>query len=317
MSTSTAARPARALRGIPRVPAGPLQPMIDSFEISLEAERKSPKTVRTYTGAAQWLAGAHLLPAGMTDWEAVTARDVQRWIVRLIAAYSDTYANNQFRALQQFFKWLSAEDPERPLPNPMAGLRPPKVDEKIVPVFTDSELAALLATCKGGGYAARRDRAMLIMFRDTGIRLSELAGLATADVRLKAREADVTGKGGKQRTVKFGYDTAQALDRYLRERARHRMAGRPALWLGSRSGGPMTPSGVYQMVCRRGEQAGVEVNPHKFRHSFSHSWLDKGGAEGDLMELNGWTSPQMLRRYGRSAASSRARRSYDRIMDAS
>ena len=79
----------------------------------------------------------------------------------------------------------------------------------------------------------------------------------------------------------------------------------------------MTPSGIYQMVCRRGEQAGVEVNPHKFRHNFSHSWLDKGGAEGDLMELNGWTSPQMLRRYGRSAASSRARRSYDRIMDAS
>ena len=106
--------------------------MIDSFEISLEAERKSPKTVRTYTEAARWLAGAHLLPAGMTDWEAVTARDVQRWI---IAAYSDTYANNQFRALQQFFKWLSAEDPERPLPNPMAGLKPPKVDEKLVPVL--------------------------------------------------------------------------------------------------------------------------------------------------------------------------------------
>ena len=69
------------------------------------------------------------------------------------------------------------------------------------------------------------------------------------------------------------------------------------------------------MVCRRGEQAGVEVHPHKFRHNFSHTWLDKGGAEGDLMELNGWTSPQMLRRYGRSAASSRARRSYDRIME--
>jgi len=225
--------------------------------------------------------------------------------VRLIAAYSDTYANNQFRALQQFFKWLSAEDPERPLPNPMAGLKPPKVDEKIVPVFTDSELAALLGTCKGGGYEARRDRAILTLFRDTGVRLSELAGLALADISLKAREALVTGKGGKQRTVKFGYDSAQALDRYLRERARHRMAGRPALWLGSRSGGPMTPSGVYQMVCRRGEQAGVEVNPHKFRHNFSHSWLDKGCAEGDLMELNGWTSPQMLRRYGRSAASSR------------
>ena len=49
-------------------------------------------------------------------------------------------------------------------------------------------------------------------------------------------------------------------------------------------------------------------------HHFSHTWLDRGGAEGDLMELNGWTSPQMLRRYGASARSARARRSYDRIM---
>ena len=50
-------------------------------------------------------------------------------------------------------------------------------------------------------------------------------------------------------------------------------------------------------------------------HDFSHTWLDRGGAEGDLMELNGWTSPQMLRRYGASARSARARRTYDRIMD--
>ena len=53
----------------------------------------------------------------------------------------------------------------------------------------------------------------------------------------------------------------------------------------------------------------------KYRHHFSHTWLDRGGPEGDLMELNGWTSPQMLRRYGASARSARARRTYDRIMD--
>ena len=54
---------------------------------------------------------------------------------------------------------------------------------------------------------------------------------------------------------------------------------------------------------------------HAFRHHFSQAWLDHGGAEGDLMELNGWASPQMLRRYGASARSARARRSYDRVME--
>jgi len=61
-------------------------------------------------------------------------------------------------------------------------------------------------------------------------------------------------------------------------------------------------------------QAGVKVHPHQFRHNFAHTWLDRGGAEGDLMQLAGWRSAQMLRRYGASAAASRARRSYDRVM---
>jgi hypothetical protein len=54
--------------------------------------------------------------------------------------------------------------------------------------------------------------------------------------------------------------------------------------------------------------------PSVNRHHFSHTWLDRGWAEGDLIELNGWSSPQMLRRYGASARSARARRTYDRIM---
>jgi integrase len=68
-------------------------------------------------------------------------------------------------------------------------------------------------------------------------------------------------------------------------------------------------------INRRGQQAGVDAWTHRFRHHFSHTWLDRGGSEGDLMELNGWSSPQMLRRYGASARSARARGTYDRIME--
>jgi integrase/recombinase XerD len=83
---------------------------------------------------------------------------------------------------------------------------------------------------------------------------------------------------------------------------------------GSRPPGTLTPNGIYQAVARAGERAGVAVYPHRFRHHFSHTWLDRGGAEGDLMELKGWVSPQMLTRYGASARGARARRSYDRVM---
>jgi site-specific recombinase XerD len=247
--------------------AGPFRPMIDSFELHLRAERKSDKTIRIYLEAALWFAAEYLIGAGLTDWTEVRARHVQGWIVVLLGRYSDQYANNQFRALQQFFKWYATEDPDEPRPNAMANLKPPKLSDKLVPVFTDDEIDRLLATCKGSGFRNRRDYAIIQMFKDTGARLSELAGLDADDVAPKDREATVTGKGDKQRTLKYTYETARALDRYNRERAKRPMARLSALWLGLR--GPMTPSGIYQMIERRGYEAGVEVNPHKFRHILS------------------------------------------------
>jgi integrase/recombinase XerD len=154
-----------------------------------------------------------------------------------------------------------------------------------------------------------------------GIRLAELAGIrydpddpCRSDLDLERREIRVRGKGGRDRTVKIDHEAARRVDRYLRVRARHEQAHRLGLWLGAGDRGPLTANGIYQMVRRRGEQAGVQVWPHRFRHHFSHTWLDRGGAEGDLMELNGWSSPQMLQRYGGSVRGARARRHYDLIM---
>jgi integrase/recombinase XerD len=67
------------------------------------------------------------------------------------------------------------------------------------------------------------------------------------------------------------------------------------------------------MVSRRGEAVGIDVHPHVFRHTFTSRWLDAGGAEGDLMALNGWESPQMLRHYGAQTRNARARRAYDKL----
>jgi site-specific recombinase XerD len=300
--------------------AGCFQPEISSFRLYLAAEGKAAKTVRTYAEAVQWFAAAYLVQqTGRTRWEVVRKQDVQEWMVWLLDRYSAAYASNQFRALQQFFKWLAAEDE---ISDPMAGLRPPQVPGRPVPVFSARDLLRLERACAGRSFQQRRDAAMIAVFRATGIRLSELAGIrydpgdpGHSDIDLWHREITVHGKGRKTRTVKIGHDAARALDRYIRVRARHSQAYRVQLWLGINNRGPMTASGIYQVIARRGRQCGVEVFPHRFRHHFSHTWLDRGGAEGDLMELNGWTSPQMLRRYGASARSARARRSYDRIMD--
>jgi site-specific recombinase XerD len=289
--------------------AGIFQAEISSFALRLAAEGKAAKTIQTYTEAVRWFA-ATCLP-GLAGWEQVSSQDVQRWMAWLLDRYSSAYASNQYRALQQFFKWLAAEDQ---LPDPMAGLQPPHVSHKLIPVFTSQELTRLEQACAGRSFAQRRDTAIIAVFTATGIRLSELAGLRASDADLWQREITVRGKGGKDRIVKIGHQTARNLDRYSRARSRHAQARRPQLWLGAGNREPLTAAGIYQMITRRGRQCGLKVYPHRFRHHFSHTWLDRGGLEGDLMELNGWTSPQMLRRYGASARSARARRTYDRIM---
>jgi integrase len=120
------------------------------------------------------------------------------------------------------------------------------------------------------------------------------------------------GKGSRVRAVPFGAKTGQAIERYLRLRARHPMASSPMLWLGPK--GPLSDSGVAQMLRRRCTKAGIpQIHPHQLRHTAAHQWLAAGGNEGDAMRLFGWRSRQMVSRYGASAADERARDAYHRL----
>jgi site-specific recombinase XerD len=170
-------------------------------------------------------------------------------MTQLLHEYSSAYASIQFRALRQFFKWRTAEDP---VPDPMARLRAPKVAVTATPVFTSGELSELDKACQGRSFAARRDAAIIAVFTATGIRLSELAGIryrpgdpARSDLDLHGREIRICGKGSKPRTVKISHQAARSLDRYLRTRARHAQAHRPQLWLGVNNRDPLTPTSIY------------------------------------------------------------------------
>ena len=90
-------------------------------------------------------------------------------------------------------------------------------------------LSALEKACAGRAFTQRRDAAIIAVFPVTGIRLAELATIRydqkiRSDVDLWQREITVRGKAGKARIVRFGYQAAETLDRYLRVRARHAQA---------------------------------------------------------------------------------------------
>src|SRR5690348_17017397 len=173
--------------------ATPLDALVVSFGRHLRARNLSKKTLDIYLGAARALAAWLLVETDVRAWDQVRKAHLETWIGQLLDERSAGHASNQYRAVQQLFKWLTAEE-EIPA-NPMAGMVPPKVEERLAPVLSDDQLRALFASCKGRDYVDRRDLAILRLFAATGIRLAEMAGLRLDDVDLDARRAKVTGKG--------------------------------------------------------------------------------------------------------------------------
>ena len=256
--------------------------LVPSFLLHLRGERKSAQTIKSYAAGlrsfASWCDRAGVEAA-------LDPPTVDKFTVSLMDEGAEpSTARLRQLAVRRYSAWLAAEgevDEDQ-----LARLRPPRLDVKAVTPLSDDQLRALLAACKGGAEHDKRDEAIIRLLAETGIRAGELLALTVDDVDLVHGLALITReKGGKARRVPFGPKTGAAVDRYLRARRHHRLAGTSTLWLGT-GGKEFRYGALRKTLSLRARAAGIgHLNAHLFRHTAADRWLTAGGSEQGLMAV--------------------------------
>jgi site-specific recombinase XerD len=296
-----------AWRGVAKqsAPALDLAELLGSWELHLRAERKSPQTVKAYGDGVRaylnWCA-LHDKPAALDRRQ---LREFIDWL--LTSGAKPATAVSRHLAVRRFSGWLAEEGEQAT--DPLLGLRSPKLDNPVVEPLTDDELRAMLKACRGPDMRDKRDEALIRLMFTTGARAGEVVAIETNDLNLRSVPPTVIirrGKGGKGRVIPLAVESAAAIDKYMRARRSHRLSSDPALWLGDR-GKHFSYDALHKTLGMRADMAGVTgFHPHRLRHTAAHRWLAKGGSEGGLMAVAGWTRPDMLLRYTKAQASARA-----------
>jgi site-specific recombinase XerD len=282
-----------------------LPALLTSWKLAMRAERKSQQTVSTYDeGVRQylrWCEGSDVEPD-------LSRASVAAWLSALLdGGAQPATARARYMAVRRFSAWLLEEG--EIATDHIVGMKPPGLDTKVVDPLTEAELRALLKSCASPALKDRRDEAILRFMLETGARAGEVIALTVSDIDLQAGTAIVRrGNGGKSRSVPFSAQPARAIDRCLRIRKAHRLAGSTdAVWLGGR-GQTFRYDALYKSLGDRAAAAGVaDFHPHRLRHTAAHRWLAAGGSEGGRSHgRSGWTRPDMLLLYTKAQASSRA-----------
>lgn len=295
-----------------------LSTAIDGFLLDLAARRLSPHTSADYTNSLRKL---QAFLGGDPELESITADQLRQFMADLetprrpagvtqrpLRGLSKKQCLNIHTGLSAFYTWALRN--RYIAMHHMRLITRPRPETRAIVPLTRAEVEALLRACERSRSYRRpgkrecdhtrptgvRDRAMILLLLDCGLRASELCSLRIADYDAKNRRVLAFGKGDKERSLPVSPATAKALWEYM---AAERKEARPdeLLFLGV-GGVPLTRSGLGQVLASLGERAGVaNVHPHRFRHTFAINYLRNGGDAYALQISLGHESLEMVRTY--------------------
>ncbi|MDP2323162.1 MAG: tyrosine-type recombinase/integrase, partial [Gammaproteobacteria bacterium] len=206
--------------------------------------------------------------------------------------------HHYIKVTKTFLNWCLYED--YLTENPALRLRLPPASYKEIEPYSDDELKAMLAALEheikyGQRYLGLRNKAIIAVFIDTGLRLTELTEMKLSEMDPQLRLVRVLGKGAKMRLVPLNGEARKILKAYLTQ---YRPAGGDRVWL-TDDGEVLQPRSVQIMIDRLQRQAGVTSGggAHRFRHYYATRYLENGGDMNSLRVLLGHNSLSMVLKY--------------------
>ena len=250
---------------------------IDAYLDHLRVERAlSGNTLEAYARDLQRLA-THVGDAA--DPTTITSGHINELLVENVrTGFGARSSARQLSALRGFFRFLVRERVIKSAPTEL--VERPRLGRRLPKVLSFEEVERLLSTPDRRTDRGARDAAMIHLMYASGLRVSELCSLKTADIDTKTGVVAALGKGGKRRLVPVGEVALEHVTTYLRDiRPRRARPTDTALFVSPR-GGPLTRQGFWKLLKRYAAGAGIltPLSPHKLRHSFATHLL-RGGAD--------------------------------------
>jgi len=215
------------------------------------------------------------------DYLKASRHDIQRYLNSIKGnKYGLATRHATFRALKTFYRWLSAE---HGVCNPIVGMPAPILGKPILPSLEQEQVLYLIEQAH-----TLRDKAIISLFTESGLRLSELANIKPKDIDWRTHTVRIMGKGRKEAYAPFGDLSEQYLRQWLNE---YKLDGN--IW-------SLNQWGIITMLQRLETETGIICNPHTFRRTFA-CLLRKAGVDTmTIKDLGRWESLEMVQRYTRS-----------------
>jgi len=212
--------------------------------------------------------------------------------------------NGYYRAIRAFCNWLYRQGYIKD--NPITRVDPPKMTKVILPSLTPEQVNYLI------GHAENvRDKAIISLFADSGIRLNELLNVRESHIDWESQTVIIWGKGGKQRKAPFTKRTAELLSKWLKVRKVNKVSQNVCVYINIWG---LERRGIQIMLYRLQERTGLPCNPHTFRRTFASNLHRSGLDIEHIMRLGGWESLDMVLRYTKSVRFEESLKLYEAIV---